>query len=91
LTQGPKVLEFETKFAEYVGFNLCCGRVNGTAALHLSDWALGVNEKSKIITTSDHLLAASANCIRYCGGESGIFADIDPETALIESRKWAHT
>jgi len=44
--------------------------------------ALNVNETSKVITTPI-TFAASANCIRYCGGEVA-FADIDPETALID-------
>jgi dTDP-4-amino-4,6-dideoxygalactose transaminase len=55
---------------------------NGTAALHLSALALGVNKTSKVITTPI-TFAASANCIRYCGGEVA-FADIDPSTALID-------
>ncbi len=82
LTQGPKVTEFETAFAAYVGAKYAVAVTNGTAALHLSALALGVNGKSKVITTPV-TFAASANCIRYCGGEI-IFSDIDPKTALID-------
>ena len=82
LTQGPKVNEFEEKFAEYIGAKYAVAVSNGTAALHLSALALNVNETSKVITTPI-TFAASANCIRYCGGEVA-FADIDPETALID-------
>jgi dTDP-4-amino-4,6-dideoxygalactose transaminase len=46
---------------------------------------LGVNETSKVITTPI-TFAASANCIRYCGGEV-VFADIDLSTALIDIEK----
>jgi len=46
---------------------------------------LGVNKTSKVITTPI-TFAASANCIRYCGGEV-VFADIDPQTALLDLNK----
>ena len=82
LTQGPKVAEFETTFAAYVGAKYAVAVANGTAALHLSVMALGVNENSKVITTPI-TFAASANCIRYCGGQV-VFSDIDTKTALID-------
>ena len=85
LTQGPKVIEFEEKFAEYVGARYAVAVANGTAALHLCTLALGVNEKSKVITTPI-TFAASANCVRYCNGEV-VFADIDPNTVLIDLGK----
>ncbi|NBP70460.1 MAG: UDP-4-amino-4,6-dideoxy-N-acetyl-beta-L-altrosamine transaminase [Cytophagia bacterium] len=82
LTQGPKILEFEEKFAKYVNAKYAVALANGTAALHLSALALGVDTNTKVITTPI-TFAASANCIRYCGGEL-VFADIDPQTALID-------
>lgn len=82
LTQGPKIKEFEDAFAKYVGSKYAVAVSNGTAALHLCTLALGVNNKSKVITTPI-TFAASANCIRYCGGEV-VFADINPETYLID-------
>ena len=36
LTQGPKVNEFEEKFANYVGANYAVAVNNATAGLHLS-------------------------------------------------------
>ncbi len=85
LTQGPKVLEFEEKFAKYVGAKYAVAVSNGTAALHLSALVLGVHEKTNVITTPI-TFSASANCVRYCGGNVW-FADIDPETALIDIQK----
>ena len=82
LTQGPKIEEFENEFANYIGCKYAVSVANGTAALHLSALALGVNKKSKVITTPI-TFAASANCVRYCGGEV-VFADIDPSTALLD-------
>lgn len=85
LTQGPKVKEFEHAFAEYVGSKYAIAVSNGTAALHLNALALGVREGDKVIT-SPITFAASANCIRYCGGEV-VFADIDPDTYLLDIEK----
>jgi len=85
LTQGPKVAEFEEKFAAYIGAKYAVAVANGTAALHLCALALGVNENSRVITTPI-TFAASANCVRYCGGQVE-FADIDPETGLLDIEK----
>ncbi len=85
LTQGPSIAAFEEKFANYIGSKYAVALANGTAALHLCAMALNVNEKSRVITTSI-TFAASANCVRYCGGEV-FFADIDPETFLLDINK----
>jgi UDP-4-amino-4,6-dideoxy-N-acetyl-beta-L-altrosamine transaminase len=81
LTQGPRILEFETAFAEYVGSKYAIAVSNGTAALHLSALALGVKSGDQVIT-SPITFSASANCIEYCGG-TVVFADIDPDTYLL--------
>lgn len=85
LTQGPKVAEFEEKFAAYAGSKYAVAVSNGTAALHLSALALGVNENSKVICTPI-TFAASSNCILYCGG-SVEFVDIDSTTFTIDIDK----
>lgn len=82
LTQGPKIAEFEKAFAEYIGCEYAVAVSNGTAALHLSAMALNVKPGQKVITTPI-TFAASANCVKYCGGEV-VFADIDPDTYLID-------
>lgn len=85
LTQGPKVKEFEEKFATYIGSKYAVAVSNGTAALHLCALALGVDSKSKVITPPI-TFAASSNCIKYCGGEV-VFADIDPATITLDLNK----
>lgn len=85
LTQGPAIAGFEQKFAAYTGAAYAVAVSNGTAALHLCALALNVNETSRVITSSI-TFAASANCVRYCGGEVH-FADIDPETFLLDIHK----
>lgn len=85
LTQGPRIAAFEKAFASYVGCTHAVAVANGTAALHLSVLALGVNPGDKIITTPI-TFAASANCVRYCGGEV-VFSDIDPDSYLLDYHK----
>jgi UDP-4-amino-4,6-dideoxy-N-acetyl-beta-L-altrosamine transaminase len=85
LTQGPRVTEFETRFAAYVGAKHAVAVSNGTAALHLCALALGVQPGQRVITTPI-TFAASANCVRYCGGEVH-FADIDPATGLLDLKQ----
>jgi UDP-4-amino-4,6-dideoxy-N-acetyl-beta-L-altrosamine transaminase len=85
LTQGPRIPEFESAFATYIGSKYAIAVANGTAALHLCALALNVKPGDKVITSSI-TFAASANCVRYCGGEV-VFADIDPETYLLDINK----
>lgn len=87
LTQGPKIAEFESAFADYIGCKYAIAVANGTAGLHLSVMAMNLKPGEKVITTPI-TFAASANCVKYCGGEV-IFADIDPETYLLDIEKVA--
>lgn len=82
LTQGPKVKEFESLFAKYVDAQYAVAVNNATAGLHLSAKVLGTSSKTRVITTP-LTFVSSANCVRMCGGEVW-FADIDPETYLID-------
>lgn len=82
LTQGPNIKMFEDAFAAYVGAKYAIAVSNGTAALHLNAMALDVKPGDKVITTPITFVA-SANCVRYCGGEV-VFGDIDPETYLLD-------
>ncbi len=85
LTQGPKIKEFEEKFAAYVDAKYAVAFNNATSALHTAAKALDVKPGDKVIVTP-MTFAASANCIRYCGGEVK-FCDIDPETYLMDINK----
>jgi UDP-4-amino-4,6-dideoxy-N-acetyl-beta-L-altrosamine transaminase len=85
LTQGPKIPEFESNFAKYVESKYAVAVCNATAALHLAAIALEVKPGQKIITTPISFVA-SANCIKYLGGEID-FVDIDPNTYLMDYNK----
>ena len=82
LTQGPKITEFEHAFAKYVGVKYAVAVNNATAGLHLAACALGIKPGDKVIVTP-MTFAASANCVRYCGGEV-VFCDIDKDTYLMD-------
>lgn len=82
LTQGPEIEKFEKEFAKYIGVKYSVAVANGTAALHLCILALGVKAGDKVITTPI-TFAASANSVRYAGGDV-VFADIDPMTYLLD-------
>ena len=85
LTQGPNVKKFENVFSKYIGSKYSVAVSNGTAALHLSILALNLKPGDKVITTPNTFLA-SANCVKYCGGEI-VFVDIDPSTYLLDIDK----
>lgn len=85
LTQGPMVKEFEEAFSNYIGSKYAVAVANGTAALHISSIAMSIKPGDKVLTSS-LTFSASANCIRYCGGEV-VFVDIDPKTFLIDLDK----
>ncbi len=82
LTQGPEIREFEKNFASYVGADYAVAVSNGTAALHLAVLSLNIQPGDRVITTPN-TFAASANCVRYAGGEV-VFADIDPQTYCLD-------
>jgi len=82
LTQGPKIAEFETAFANYIGCKHAIAVCNGTAALHLCAIVMNIEPGQKVITTPI-TFAATANCVRYCGGDI-VFSDIEPETWLLD-------
>ena len=52
ITQGQNINKFEENFAKYVGAKYAVACATGTAALHLSCLALGINSKSTLIKTS---------------------------------------
>lgn len=85
ITQGPKIKEFEKSFAKYIGSKYAVAVSNGTAALHLSVLSMDLKKGDKVIT-SPITFSASANCIKYCGGDVQ-FVDIDPKTYLIDTNK----
>ncbi|MCX6762611.1 MAG: UDP-4-amino-4,6-dideoxy-N-acetyl-beta-L-altrosamine transaminase [Candidatus Moranbacteria bacterium] len=83
LTTGPKIKEFEEKFASYVGAKYAVAVSSGTAALHLACLAADLKHGEELIT-SPMTFAASANCALYCDAKP-VFADIKENGLVDES------
>jgi len=82
LSLGPRVPEFEDKFAVLAGMRYAVAVNSGTSALHLCVRALGIGAGDEVITTSFSFVA-STNCILYERAVP-VFVDIDPATLNID-------
>ncbi len=82
LSLGPKLAEFERKFAASVGARYASAVSSGTAGLHLALRAVGVEEGDEVIT-SPFSFVASANAVLYQNA-APVFADIDPLTLNLD-------
>ena len=87
IAQGPRVKEFEDKFAEYVGVNHAVAVNSGTAALHLSLLAHGIGSGDEVITTPFTFIA-SANAVLFCNAKP-VFVDIEKDSFNIDPEKIA--
>ena len=72
---GESVSKFEEEFAKYTGTKYAVSVNSGNSALQISLMALGIGNKSKVITPTNSFIA-SANCIRMTNAEP-ILTDID--------------
>lgn len=78
LTQGPRVAEFEKKFAEYVGAEHAVAVTSCTTALHSIFVALDIGPGDEVICPSLSFIA-TCNSIRHAGA-TPVFVDIDERT-----------
>ena len=85
IAQGPKVAEFEEKFAEYIGTRHAIATSSGTTALHVALLCAGIGKGDEVITTP-FSFAATANSVLYTGGKP-VFVDIDPKTYNINAEQ----
>jgi perosamine synthetase len=86
LSEGPRVREFERRWAEYVGTDYCIATSSGTAALILTMAAMklmsGNAKRTKVITSPLTYIATSSS-ISNVGWEP-IYCDVDPVTFAID-------
>lgn len=85
LVQGPKVHEFEARFAELCGVDHAVATSSGTTALHIAMLAHQIGPSDEVIT-SPFSFIASANCILYAGARP-VFVDIEPDFFTIDPAK----
>jgi perosamine synthetase len=76
ITQGPRVAEFEQKFAAYTRAKYAVAVSNCTTALHLAMIVAGVQSGDEVICPSLSYIA-TANSIKYVGAKP-VFAEINP-------------
>ncbi|MFB3814143.1 MAG: DegT/DnrJ/EryC1/StrS family aminotransferase [Terriglobales bacterium] len=75
---GNEGREFEKEYAAYVGCRHAVALANGTAALELALYALGVGPGDEVVTTSRTFIA-SASCVVMRGARP-VFADVDRDS-----------
>jgi dTDP-4-amino-4,6-dideoxygalactose transaminase len=84
VAQGPRVAEFESRFAERVGAEYGVAVSSCTAALHLCLHLLGIGSGDEVVVPSFSFVATS-NCARYVGA-TPVFADVEPDDGNISAR-----
>jgi perosamine synthetase len=82
LAQGPRVKEFEERFAEKCAAAYAVATSSGTTALQVALLAHGIGPGDEVITTPFTFIA-SANAILYTGARP-VFVDIDADTFNID-------
>ena len=82
LTTGPRVAQFEQAFARHCAAAEGVAVNSGTAALHCAMRAVGVGPGDEVIVPAI-TFAASANAAIY-EGATPVFADVEPDTLLID-------
>jgi len=85
ITCGPKVREFEEKFAEYIGCKYAIALSSCTAALHLALILSGIGKGDEVITTP-FTFTATVNTILYQRAKP-VFVDIDRETLNVDAKE----
>ena len=82
---GKYVRKLEEEIAAICDSKYGIGVANGTDALHIALWALGIEEGDEVITTP-FTFAATAEAIAYRRA-TPVFVDIDPNTFNIDTSK----
>ena len=83
LSSGPKVKEFEEKFAVAIGEGVEAVSLNSaTAGLHLALEAIGISAGDEVLVPT-WTFTATAEVVRYLGA-TPILVDVDPWTLNID-------
>ena len=82
LAKGPRTVEFEKRFAEYLGAKHAIAVNSCTAALHVSLLSQDIGPGDEVITTP-MTFASTASTIIHTGA-TPVFADIDYRTGCID-------
>ncbi|MCW2819893.1 MAG: putative PLP-dependent enzyme involved in cell wall biosis [Marmoricola sp.] len=89
LTTGPAVDRFEQGLAASAGVPHAVAVSSGTAALHTAYACLGLRPGDEVVTTPLTFVATAA-CATQVGARV-VFADVDPDTGLLDPEAVAST
>ena len=81
VAQGPRVVEFEQRFADSVGAAHAVATSSCTTALHLGLVVAGIGPGDEVVVPSLSFIATT-NAVRYVGA-TPVFADVDLATANV--------
>lgn len=82
LTTGPTVAAFEQEIGRIAGGHRAVSATSGTAALHMAYAAAEVGDGDEVISTPMTFVATTA--MASMRGAKIVFADVEPDTGLID-------
>jgi perosamine synthetase len=82
LTMGPKTIEFEQKFASYIGARHAIGVSSCTAGLHLALDAIGLKQGDEVLVPTT-TFTATAEVVTYFKAKP-VLVDVDAETLCMD-------
>jgi len=82
LTMGPKTIEFEKRFASYVGAKHAIGVSSCTAGLHLALDAIGLKQGDEVLVPTT-TFTATAEVVAYFKAKP-VLVDVDAESLCID-------
>lgn len=77
-SDGPRVAEFERKFADYIGARYGVAVCNGTAALETALFAAGVGKRDEVIMPAFTIISCALAAVRL--GAIPVLVDAEPDT-----------
>jgi dTDP-4-amino-4,6-dideoxygalactose transaminase len=82
LVAGPRVSEFESAFAAYLGVPSAVATSSGSTALQAALLGLGIGPGDRVVTTP-FTFAAPSHAVIHAGAHP-VFADVDPATCNLD-------
>lgn len=84
---GTEGREFEKEFAAFTQCKHSIALANGTVALDIALWAMGIGEGDEVIVTPRTFLASASSIVN--AGATPVFAEVDPDTQNITAESIA--
>jgi dTDP-4-amino-4,6-dideoxygalactose transaminase len=81
LTTGPRVVEFERRFADYLALPEVVGLTSCTGAMHLALLRHGIGPGDEVITTPMTFVATATAILQT--GAVPVFVDVSPKSGMV--------